>query len=350
MYFDRTKKRLEAFLKTFFERKIQEVSLVRPWGKDMVTRLASFTNRGKMIRGGLVCLGYEMTKQKLSQEAVQTGAALELVQSALLIHDDIMDRDTLRRGEPAFHQQYVVQGYKEKLAEPDRFGENMGICAGEIALFFAVEVMASVLKKHPHSPKALELMGKEFVLVGLGQMQDLYSGASPHVPSEKAILSLYKLKTAGYSFSLPLQLGCLLASGGVKLRKSLQKIGEGFGLIFQLKDDELGLFGDEAALGKPIGSDIKQGKKTLHALFLKKRVSPEEHRRLDHIFGNPAATEDDIALVRVLSERYDVRAAVVKKIEKYRREIMPLIQNLPVETKYRAILEDLLAYSLIRER
>ena len=122
------------------------------------------------------------------------------------------------------------------------------------------------------------------------------------------------------------------------------------GLIFQLKDDELGLFGDEAALGKPVGSDIRQGKKTLHSLLLSRRVSPRENRRLDKIFGNPTATADDIAYARSLAERYDVRDAVGKKIEKYRREVSPRILNLPVDTKYREILKDLLAFSLIREK
>jgi geranylgeranyl diphosphate synthase type I len=349
-YFRRRKARISSFLAVFLEDKAGEVAAVRPWGREVVTRLNSFTQRGKMIRGGLVCLGYEMTGRRLAGDPVRGGAALELVQSALLIHDDIMDRDAVRRGEPSFHRVYAGIGRKERLSEPGRFGESMGICAGEIALFLAMEVLAGLARPGRRTGAALELVGREFVLVGLGQMQDIHAGAGSGFPRERDVLGLYKLKTARYSFSVPLALGCILAGGSRVLRRKLEGVGERFGLIFQLKDDDLGLFGEEPELGKPVGSDVRQGKKTLISVLLKERARGRDAAAFRRIYGNPAATRADVRFVRDLALRLGVRADVEGRLERSRRRAEGLVHDLPVDGRYKDILLDLLAFSLVRRK
>lgn len=349
-YFDGTRRRLTSFLDEFLSRKGRELASVKPWGRDITERLASFTRRGKMIRGGLVCLGSEMAGHRPSKDAVKAGAALELIQSALLIHDDIMDKDTLRRGEPSFHQQYFLLGRREGLSDPAHFGESMGICAGEIAIFLAFEVLSTLSSPRARAAGAMELVARELAVVGLGQMRDLHAGSSVLRLTEKEIVALYKQKTARYSFSLPLALGCLLAGGSSGLRSKLEKCGELLGLIFQLKDDEIGLFGDEAETGKPVGSDIRQGKKTLFHHLLMERASAGERRALASIFGNPKATKADIAFVRRLADRRGVREAVGSRIEGYRKKAEVCLQNLPVERRLKEILRSLLEYSLGRRK
>lgn len=349
-YFERAKSRLTAFLDRFLVRKAAEVAAVRPWGLDVAARLAVFTTRGKMLRGGLVRLGWEATGRRPTTDVLRAGAALELVQSALLIHDDIMDDDARRRGGPSFHRQYARLAELRRLPDPARFGEGMGICAGEIALFLAFEALAGVAAPRDRASAALALVAREFTLVGLGQMQDLYGGASRRPVSERFVLDLYRLKTARYSFSLPLVLGALLAGGSSSLRRRLDSCGEALGLIFQLVDDELGLFGTEAELGKPVGSDVRQGKKTLLNVLTLRRARPADRRRLAAVLGNPAAGDREIAFVRRLAESTGARAEVRKRIERYRAEAAGRIRALPVAPRIGIVLEGLLEQSLIRRK
>jgi geranylgeranyl diphosphate synthase, type I len=351
-YFERTRTRLLRFLDGFLESKKAEMARPEPWGKDVVRRLDGFTRKGKLIRGGLVCLGCEMAGRRISEDAVRTGAALELIQSALLIHDDIMDRDAQRRGAPSLHRQYALLAEKEGLPDADHFGVSMGICAGEIAIFLAFEALAG-LSARPDRAGASEvqrLFAGTFGLVGLGQMRDIHAGASSRPVPEKEILDIYRFKTARYSFSLPLAAGWVLGGGRASVRRQLERLGEAMGLIFQIKDDELGLFGEEEVLGKPVGSDIRQGKKTLIHLRLLERATAGERKRLTAVFGRQDASEEDIRAVRELALRYGVDSDVRRTMARYGRRAGTVIGGLPVDSRYREVLETLLAFSLTRRK
>jgi geranylgeranyl diphosphate synthase type I len=121
---------------------------------------------------------------------------------------------------------------------------------------------------------------------------------------------MYTHKTGRYSFSLPLLAGAAIADAPGELRGKLETFGESIGLLFQIRDDELGLFGDERELGKPVGSDVREGKKTLLFSSLIAAMGPEERRRLDGIFGNPHATAADIEYVRERASSPAVRARI----------------------------------------
>ena len=180
-YFRSTKKRLLEDLDRFLSAKGKEMSRPKPWGSDVIRRLRRFAGKGKMIRGGLVCLGFEMAGRRITGTAVRAGTALELIQSALLIHDDIMDQDALRRGEPSIHEQYArLAGVAGRTSAP-HLGISMGICAGEIAIFLAFEALAGLSAPRDRVAEVQRLFAVEFGLVGLGQMLDIQTGASSPV-------------------------------------------------------------------------------------------------------------------------------------------------------------------------
>ncbi len=349
-YFERTRKKLLKFLDGFLESKKAELEHLEPWGADVIHRLADFTAKGKLIRGGLVCLGCEMAGRRISADAVRTGAALELIQSALLIHDDIMDRDARRRGAPSLHRQYALLAEEEGLPDTEHFGISMGICAGEIAIFLAFEALAGLSSGSGRSrtSEVQRLFAGTFALVGLGQMRDIHVGASSRPVTEKEILDIYRFKTARYSFSLPLAAGWVLEGGKPAVRARLERLGEDLGLIFQIKDDELGLFGEEKVLGKPVGSDIRQGKKTLLHLRLLERAPAGERKRLTSILGRRDASEEDIESVRALACRYGIDGDIRRTMARYGRRAKRVIGGLPVDPCHREVLETLLAFSLTR--
>lgn len=347
-YFRRTRRLILSDLDAFLRSRRSVMARVRPWGPDVLRRLSAFTRKGKLIRGGLVILGFEMAGRRLTRSAVRAGTALELMQSALLIHDDIMDRDALRRGAPSLHRQYALWAEKRGLSEADHFGVSMGICAGEVAIFLAFEGLAGLEAPAARAAEVQRLFSSEFGLVGLGQMRDIQAGSSEEALTAEGILDLYRYKTARYSFSLPLSVGWVLAGGPKRVRVSLEALGECLGLIFQLKDDELGLFGDERTLGKPVGSDIRQRKKTLLLLRLQERADEAGRALLGEVLGRPDVSEEDLERVREMARRSGAVSSLARTMSRLEKEARRIIAGLPVAARHREVLETLLDFSLAR--
>lgn len=226
----------------------------------------------------------------------------------------------------------------------------MAICAGEIAIFLAFEAMAGLPGPPKRAAAAQKLFASEFGLVGLGQMLDIEAGTTRERLAERRILEIYRYKTARYSFYLPLAAGWTLGGGKSRVRPALERLGEDLGLVFQIKDDELGLFGSPGTTGKPVGSDIREGKKTLHLAGLLSRASGNDAKRLAAVFGCAGATEADIRFVRDLADRLGIREDVRQVMARLGRRAAEEIRALPVRENHREILLGLLAYIAGRRR
>ena len=347
-YLIEQKPKIKRELKDFLKEKEREFSSVNPWGKDLLQRLCSFADRGKMIRGGLILLSHRMAKGEDSRAALDAAVAIELIHAAFLIHDDIMDHDIIRRGEKTVFYQYQEIGKARGFPRAEDFGRAMGICAGDITFFLAYDLLKRLDTAPETRCKIFEKITREMNMVGLAQMQDVYFGfASPHV-SEEEVLSVFRYKTARYTFSLPLYLGAVLAGKEEEALEVLEEIGENLGIIFQIKDDELGLYGDENMIGKPLGSDIKGAKKTLYYLFLMEKGGAADRQRLENIFGNSNITAGDIEYVKETIEQLGIREQVQKKVEALAARTCGLIESLEESQKNQRILMELLEYSLRR--
>ena len=348
-FFRAAGERLRNDLAAFLAAKRPDVARIRPWGPDALRRLEAFTLKGKAVRGCLVALGCEMAGGRAAAPAaVRAGSAFELIQSGLLIHDDIMDRDPRRRGGPSIHVQYARLAPDRGGAEAARFGTSQAICAGEIAIFLAFEAMAGLPGPAARTTAVGKLFASEFGLVGLGQMLDIEAGAARRPLTRRRILEIYRVKTARYSFYLPLAAGWLLGGGRRSTLPALERLGEDLGLAFQVKDDELGLYGRPSATGKPVGSDIREGKRTLYAAGLIERARGAEAARLARVFGRTDATAADIGFVRDLAGRLGVRDEVRRTMEGLGRRARREIRALPVRPAHKDILEGLQAYILER--
>lgn len=179
------------------------------WSEDALQRLEDFTVSGKMIRGLLVVLAAGENSKQVQVDAVKIGAALEMMHSGILVHDDIMDRDVLRRGKPTIHTQYVNLNKLSTKSENLHFGEGMAICVGIIAYFLAFNKFGE-LKTSANLSKLIELFSSEMSLLGLGQMDDLYTAVT-NTSTEQDCLRIYEQKTGRYTFGLPLLAGLILA-------------------------------------------------------------------------------------------------------------------------------------------
>ena len=349
-YFERSRESLGVFIDDFLDVKGTEFARINAWGSDVLKKLRPFIKTGKMLRGGLVMLGYEMNGKRISRTALRAAAAVEFIQAALLIHDDIIDRDPLRRGTSSVHFQYARQGNQRKVSEPDRYGEGMGICAGDIGFFLAFELFSGMKVECELRNSVTEMWSRELCYVGLAQMQDLHLGFSEAGTSEQDILNLYLYKTARYSFSIPLITGWALGGGSPAMRPGLEMYGEHMGLLFQLKDDELGLLGSASQLGKPVGSDIRENKKTLYRWHLFRKASPEDRKSLHRIFGNPGVDREMVAQVRGMLDRYEIREEVQERVRLLRLPAEKAIAGLELRERHRRILRELLDFNSRRTR
>lgn len=283
------------------------VAAVKPLGRevtDLVTAIRDLCLRGgKRTRAALLVAGYRAASRSAPLEpALDAGVALELLHVYFLIHDDWMDEDTIRRGGPAVHA-WLASRLRSR-----RLGERAGVLAGDLAVAYAQQALARVDVPRTRLPAALAAFAEMQEAAVLGQQLDV-------VGKGTNIEKVYELKTASYTVRGPLRLGALLAGGSPKLLETLDRFATPAGIAFQLRDDLLSAFGDPAQTGKPLGSDLKSGKKTPLLQLGLRRARGKDHRLLEAVVGNAKARPSDLQKAIDVLERSGAREAVEKRIE-----------------------------------
>ncbi len=363
-YFQNARPGIVQALSAILKEAEPRLAAVSPLGTQLVARLESYAHAGKMIRGILVRLGYELCAGESPDAAMnrvldRAGAAMEFVQAGLLIHDDIMDRDTLRRGGTTVHAQYERDAAEARAADPAHHGISLGVCAGDVAFFLGFHALASLPVPEALQERARKVAAfsaQELCWVGVAQMQDVRSGAGGlgSDPDPAQILRVYRYKTGRYTFSLPLVAGAMLAGAGPVHIEALDQAGENLGVVFQLKDDELGIFGDAQKSGKRADSDIRENKKTLLRHFLYEAADAELRARLDAVFGSPEPGEAGLGRVREAMEQTGARAKVRDYMHCFAMEASERIESLPLQDgdsarQAREAFQELFRYSVERE-
>ncbi len=362
-YLSAQKDRTLSCLRDFLTERAALIKVAGSWGPDVVERLLDYSAGGKMIRGALVYLGYELAGGAESSRAAPLAAAMELTQSFLLIHDDIMDHDHTRRGKLSIHRQYTEIAWKRGYrGNSEHFGEAMGICSGDIAFFLACRLIAAAPVDAQTYRVLMNCFTDEVALVGVAQMHDVTNGVRQDEVDEAEILQLYRYKTGRYTFSLPLILGATAAGGDAQLNEQLGALGEEIGIIFQIRDDEIGIFGSDDQIGKPVGSDIMEDKKTIVRARLFAAAPAAERATLERLFGAESVTRHDIDYICALIDSLGVRAQLHQELASRAEAVHLRIDRLfgagamhaaPARSgldEAVAVLRQLVDYNLIRDR
>ncbi len=231
------------------------------WTQDVCKRIASFIVSGKSVRGSLVVYTSLLFQKRVPAGAWDVACAMEFLHAGLLIHDDIMDRDTIRRGLPTMHSQYEQYAAVQKGRDVAHFGLSQGINIADFCYFRGYALLAK------GGWEAVQFASDELSKVVLAQMQDVGSGHLPDPYTKEGVLHLYRYKTARYTFSLPMRLGAMLAGCDIRTQESLDRLGECLGLLFQIRDDEFDSMGDPNVTGKSTGIDAANNKQTLATLM-----------------------------------------------------------------------------------
>ncbi len=267
----------------FFQQKLKPVVPQDGRLKLLIDQIADVTLRGgDRLRPYCCLLGYQAGRGKNEQLILPTMTALELTQSFALIHDDILDQASTRRGGPTIHAYFT-----KNLRNPD-LGRSLAILAGDLCLVWAEELMDKIVWSNSTYKHLYHQMLEE---LAIGQILDSWGMRGK---STKDILQMYQLKSGNYSIEKPLLIGYALAGADSKISTALAKYGQALGLAFQLKDDLLGLFGKENKIGKSVISDLVEGKWTYQIACLYQKLSPKDKHKLLDVLGNKQAKPDQL--------------------------------------------------------
>jgi geranylgeranyl diphosphate synthase, type I len=268
------------------------------------------------------------------------GCALELLHAFALVHDDVMDDSDSRRGLPTVHAAVADRHRGADWAGPsDHYGRAAAILVGDLAHAYADDLLRQA------APELADVWQELRIEVNLGQFLDLAAAAQRDRAATTAH-TIARYKSGRYSVEHPLRLGARLA-GRPDLADALLGYGEPVGRAFQLRDDVLGCFGDPALTGKPVGSDLREGKATLLIAEAFARAAPADAERLRVAMG---AADPDAAVVLALIESSGARVAVDAQIAALVDEALVALAAVPIPTTARDALAGLARFVATRDR
>lgn len=249
----------------------------------------------KRVRPTLVALGWMFARghsdwAAVPREVVQFGVGLELLHTFMLIHDDVADHAESRRGGKSLH----------RLLAPGRLGEDLAVVSGDHLYARAMEAMFSA--PSPHACAAGQYMLEICRHTAAGQHLDLVLARAPL--SEVTLFRTLKvadLKTARYGFVAPLACGAMLGGADRGLLDLLRRAGRHAGLAYQLRDDLIGLIGDEAVAGKAGGADYLEGKRTFPVVAAWTRADTAGREHLESLWNEPQPSLLPVARAAVAS-------------------------------------------------
>lgn len=292
---------------------------LEPLGPDAEPLLAEalgFLSGGKRFRAQFAALGYRSVRPlDLSGEVgaelgavLDAACALELFHAAALIHDDVIDRSDTRRGRPAVHRLFAVMHQQHGLrGSSDHFGLAGAILLGDLLQSWADELMqAACDASHDGGRRARAHFNRMRSEVAVGQYLDVLEEQQPvfaeHAEQLERSTRVLVYKSAKYSVEAPLLIGAALAGADDAQESALADFGLPIGVAFQLRDDLLGVFGDEEVTGKPSGDDLVEGKRTVLVTLAREDLPTTQRRIFDDMLGADLDAEQVAILQRTIRE------------------------------------------------
>ncbi|OJF15533.1 polyprenyl synthetase [Couchioplanes caeruleus subsp. caeruleus] len=214
-------------------------------------------------------------------------AALELMHTFALVHDDVMDGSDTRRGRPTAHRLFAAQHrHGGRLGDPDHFGATSAILVGDLCLVWADQLLAQAALTTATHFAVRACYDRMRVEAVAGQYLDVLGETEPQEWSLDRALVVARHKTASYTVQRPLLFGLALAGparpGTTAVNDAYHEYGLAIGEAFQLRDDLLGVYGDPAVTGKPAGDDLRTGKPTVLVMLARQLATPAQRAALAH--------------------------------------------------------------------
>ncbi|WP_363316502.1 polyprenyl synthetase family protein [uncultured Microbacterium sp.] len=298
---DRISTRLDAFV----ERMRAETADYGAEARAFVLAAADTLRGGKRLRARFCHAGWAAVAGPAGVGSEPDGlwdacAALEVFQSAALVHDDLIDNSDTRRGRPATHRALEARHVEAAwTGDAVGFGRSAAILLGDLLVAWSDDLLESGLSGAAHAEAVRAEYARMRRDVTIGQYLDIAEESAWSVSDDaehaERALRVVSLKAARYSVEQPLLIGAALAGADERQRAALRGFGHPLGMAFQLRDDVLGVFGDERVTGKPTGDDLREGKRTLLIAWTREALAAPGRRLVDELLGDPHLTADQIA-------------------------------------------------------
>jgi len=307
-------------LDAFLDRQTEHAAGISPDLLPLLEEARGLLARGKRFRARFCYWGWRAVagipdeldpmapsaEQGDADAVVGVAAALELLHAAALVHDDIIDRSTTRRGRPSAHAAFAALHREEGWTrDADRFGESAALLLGDLLLGWAdsaLRIATALLRDRAAAAAATAEFERMRAEVTLGQYLDVLEEhswiARPDADAAQRAQRVVVYKSAKYSVEAPLVIGALLGGATRTQIESLRHFGVPLGIAFQLRDDLLGVYGDPEATGKPAGDDLREGKRTVLIALARQSLPGSARSLLDELLGDPELDDAQIEMLR----------------------------------------------------
>lgn len=324
---------------------------------------------GKLLRPALVCLSAAACGgEEARLRALPVAAAVEVLHVMTLVHDDIIDDDAERRGSPSVHEIFRQSAVRElglSASEARAYGKNLALLSGDVLHAAAVWLLSERARIYQLPEQTLSLLiqrmeSETFPALISGQALDVYLSAVsvdavlkwPAEQLEQAARRVMSLKTASL-LAFAAAAGALVGTAAVSWShpwvETLEAFASRCGLAFQIIDDILGVELDSAALGKPSGSDLREGKKTLLLARVLQELPPERRELIRKYYGRRRVSAAEIELVR---RAFTESRAIISLRQEAEAEVKQAEENLAVlpASRYTTLLKYWAQYLVSRGR
>ena len=265
---------------------------------------------GKRLRPFMVIKSCEILGGKL-KDAMPAASAIEMIHNFTLVHDDIMDNDELRHGVPTVHR---------------KFGMPLAILAGDVLFSKAYQVISDSGLSANSSTQLVSKLAKACVDVCEGQLLDIKMAEAKKIPSQADYIKMIEKKTAAL-FDVSCSMGAICAKAKSKDIENLSSFGKNLGIAFQITDDLIGVMGDPKVTKKPVGNDLREGKKSLPIVLAINKSKGSDKKIILNTFGNSKATKKQIVkavkVIRSLGIEKMVRKQACQYAEKAKKSLSP---------------------------
>ncbi|MDH3361089.1 MAG: polyprenyl synthetase family protein [Nitrosopumilus sp.] len=256
-------------------------------------------NGGKRLRPYMVIKSCQILKGKISN-AMPAASAVEMVHNFTLVHDDIMDNDEMRHGVPTVHK---------------KFGIPIAILAGDVLFSKAFQIVTDTKLSTSSTAQLVSRLAKACVDVCEGQLLDVEMAEKRKIPSQAEYITMIEKKTAAL-FDVSCAMGAICATTKISDISNLSSFGRNLGIAFQITDDLIGVMGDPKITKKPVGNDLREGKKSLPILMAIKLAKGNDKKIILKAFGNSKASKKDlnkaVDVIRSLGIEESVRKQALK--------------------------------------
>lgn len=295
---------------------------------------------GKRIRPMLMLMAYSLWQNK-PEDILPQAVALETYHNFTLLHDDVMDNADVRRGKPTVHK---------------KWNENTAILSGDNMLVLAFKWMQTPSEAYAKNPDAIKKVAQALAVftqttieINEGQQLDIDFETRNDVREEE-YLEMIRLKTS-VLLACALKIGAILAGASDEDAENLYRFGENMGLAFQLQDDYLDVYGDEAVFGKAIGGDIVSNKKTYMLINAMLKAKGDDKIRLFYWITSPNFERNDkVAAVTEIYNHIGINTMAKEKMEEYYRIALSYLDKVNVSEEKKSDLREYAAKMMKREK